>query len=195
MLPLDRPQAWSSVQGPALGDPPGARADLETGSVSIFFLMNAFVCGSLNEATIYQAPMSGRGAFETGTCSRACATGRAYCSRAGARQAQELPHPEVMIPSGGRGLTIAPIPGAIGSATSSWGSRVSAIGTLVERTNRFTLLLPTCPRMQGHGETATDQERPPLTGHGAEAVRDAIAATIDERFLLSCAAPDLGQGS
>ena len=53
----------------------------------------------------------------------------------------------------------------------------SAIGTLVERTTRFTMLL-WLPRMEGHSEQPTIKNGPPLAGHGAEAVRDAIAETI-----------------
>ena len=52
----------------------------------------------------------------------------------------------------------------------------SAIGTLVERTTRFTMLLH-LPRMAGHaaGARTTDTKNgPPLAGHGATAVRDAI---------------------
>jgi IS30 family transposase len=52
----------------------------------------------------------------------------------------------------------------------------SAIGTLVERTTRFTILLH-LPRMAEHG-TPRQHNGPALAGHGAEAVRDAIAATI-----------------
>src|SRR5215470_13108160 len=52
----------------------------------------------------------------------------------------------------------------------------SAIGTLVERTTRFAMLLH-LPRMRGHGE-ARIKNGPALAGHGAEAVRDAIAASI-----------------
>jgi IS30 family transposase len=53
----------------------------------------------------------------------------------------------------------------------------SAIGTLVERTTRFTMLLH-LPRMEGHGAEPRIKNGPALAGHGAEAVRDAIASTI-----------------
>jgi len=53
----------------------------------------------------------------------------------------------------------------------------SAIGTLVERTTRFTMLLH-LPRMEGHGAAKSVKNGPAFAGHGAEAVRDAIAGTI-----------------
>lgn len=53
----------------------------------------------------------------------------------------------------------------------------SAIGTLVERKTRFTMLLH-LPRMEGHGKGKTVRIGPALAGHGAEAVRDAITGTI-----------------
>jgi IS30 family transposase len=52
----------------------------------------------------------------------------------------------------------------------------SAIGTLVERSTRFTMLLH-LPPMEGHGGPRV-KNGPPLAGHGAEAVRDAIAQAI-----------------
>ena len=53
----------------------------------------------------------------------------------------------------------------------------SAVGTLVERTTRYTMLLH-LPPMECFGETASVKNGPPLAGHGAVAVRDAIAAKI-----------------
>jgi IS30 family transposase len=49
----------------------------------------------------------------------------------------------------------------------------SAIGTLAERATRFTVLLH-LPPMDGHGGPRA-KSGPALAGHGAEAVRDAIA--------------------
>jgi IS30 family transposase len=53
----------------------------------------------------------------------------------------------------------------------------SAIGTLVERATRFTMLLH-LPRMDGHGLEPRVHNGPALAGRGAEAVRDAIASAI-----------------
>jgi IS30 family transposase len=53
----------------------------------------------------------------------------------------------------------------------------SAIGTLVERTTRFTLLLY-LPRMDGYGHEPRVHNGPALAGRGAEAVRDAITLSL-----------------
>ena len=53
----------------------------------------------------------------------------------------------------------------------------SAIGTLVERTTRFTILLH-LPRMADHGLGPRVKNGPALAGHGAQAVRDAITRTM-----------------
>lgn len=53
----------------------------------------------------------------------------------------------------------------------------SAIGTLVERKTRYVMLLH-LPRLDGHGDGPRVKNGPALAGHGATAVRDAIAASI-----------------
>jgi IS30 family transposase len=63
----------------------------------------------------------------------------------------------------------------------------SAIGTLVERTTRYTMLLH-LPRMEGHGILEPVKNGPPLAGHGAQAVNAAIAvqfATLPEQLRRS----------
>src|SRR5437588_9361381 len=52
----------------------------------------------------------------------------------------------------------------------------SAIGTLVERSSRFTMLLHV-PPIEGHNSPRV-KAGPPITGAGAGAVRNAIADTI-----------------
>jgi IS30 family transposase len=56
------------------------------------------------------------------------------------------------------------------------GLESSAIGTLVERTSRFVLLLHLPPMSDDAGPRG--RNAPALAGHGAEAVRDAITASI-----------------
>ena len=57
------------------------------------------------------------------------------------------------------------------------GLKGSAIGTLVERTSRFTILLH-LPPMEGHEQVPKSKNGPAFCGHGAEAVREAIASSI-----------------
>ncbi|MBJ6723057.1 IS30 family transposase [Bacillus sp. PR5] len=53
----------------------------------------------------------------------------------------------------------------------------SDIGTLVERSSRFTMLLH-LPRMEGYQQEPRVRNRPALAGHGAEAVYKAIVRSM-----------------
>ena len=53
----------------------------------------------------------------------------------------------------------------------------SAIGTVVERSSRYTLLVH-LPRMPGHGTLAPVKNGPALGGYGAIAMKDALQATM-----------------
>jgi IS30 family transposase len=131
----------------------------------------------ISHEAIYQSLyVQGRGALrrELVTCLR---TGRALrVPRARTKgRGKSFVTPEVMISERPAEVADRAVPG-------HWegdliiGLDSSAIGTLVERTTRFTMLLH-LPPMDGHGGPR-EKNGPALAGHGAEAVRDAIAATI-----------------
>ena len=132
----------------------------------------------ISHEAIYQALyVQGRGALrrELTACLR---TGRALrVPRARTRgRGRSFVTPDVLISQRPAEVADRAVPGHWeGDLILGLGS--SAIGTLVERTTRFTLLLH-LPRMAGHGARARVKNGPALAGHGAEAVRDAIARTI-----------------
>jgi IS30 family transposase len=132
----------------------------------------------ISHEAIYQALyVQGRGALrrELTACLR---TGRALrMPRARTRtQGRPFVAPELLISHRPAEAADRAVPGHWeGDLIVGLGS--SAIGTLVERTTRFTLLLH-LPRMAGHGPGVRVKNGPALAGHGAEAVRDAIARTI-----------------
>jgi IS30 family transposase len=132
----------------------------------------------ISHEAIYQALyIQGRGALrkELTACLR---TGRALrVPRARTQQrGKHFITPEVMISERPAETDDRAVPG-------HWegdliiGLNRSAVGTLVERTTRFTMLLH-LPPMEGHGTGVRVKNGPPLAGHGAEAVRNAIAAKI-----------------
>ncbi len=53
----------------------------------------------------------------------------------------------------------------------------SAIGTVVERTSRYTLLVH-LPRMDGYGTVLRTKNGPPLAGYGAVAMKEALTASM-----------------
>ena len=132
----------------------------------------------ISHEAIYQALyVQGRGALrrELTACLR---TGRALrVPRARTRgRGKSFVTPELLISQRPAEATDRAVPGHWeGDLILGLGS--SAIGTLVERTTRFTLLLH-LPPMAGHGPGVRVKNGPALAGHGAEAVRDAIARTI-----------------
>jgi len=132
----------------------------------------------ISPEAIYQALfIQGRGALkrELVACLR---TGRALrVPRARTRgRGKKFATPEIMIAKRPPEVADRAVPG-------HWegdliiGLNESAIGTLVERTTRFTMLLH-LPPMEGRGEQQRVKNGPPLAGHGAEAVRDEIARVI-----------------
>ena len=132
----------------------------------------------ISHEAIYQALyVQGRGALrrELVACLR---TGRALrVARARSQgRGKKFVSPEVMISKRPAEADDRAVPG-------HWegdlivGLDSSAIGTLVERSTRFTVLMH-LPRMDGHGDLPRTKNGPALAGHGAEAVRDGIAASI-----------------
>src|SRR5207302_5888282 len=132
----------------------------------------------ISHEAIYQALyVQGRGALrrELTGCLR---TGRALrVPRARSRgRGKHFVTPELLISQRPAEATDRAVPGHWeGDLILGLGS--SAIGTLVERTTRFTMLLH-LPRMTGHGQEARIKNGPALAGHGAEAVSEAIMRTI-----------------
>jgi IS30 family transposase len=132
----------------------------------------------ISHEAIYQALfVQGRGALrrELTACLR---TGRALrMPRARTRRrGKAFISPEIMISQRPAEAADRAVPGHWeGDLILGLGS--SAIGTLVERMTRFTVLLH-LPPMTGHGYEARVKNGPALAGHGAEAVRDAITRTI-----------------
>lgn len=132
----------------------------------------------ISHEAIYQALfVQGRGALrrELTACLRTGRTLRTPRGRVGLR-GKNFVSPDIMISQRPAEADDRAVPGHWeGDLILGLGS--SAIGTLVERTTRFTMLLH-LPRLEGHGDGPRAKNGPALAGHGAEAVRNAIACTI-----------------
>ena len=148
----------------------------------------------ISHEAIYQALyVQGRGALrrELTACLR---TGRALrVPRARARgRGKTFVRPEIMISERPAEADDRAVPGHW-EGDLILGLSSSAIGTLVERTSRFTMLLH-LPRLHRHDEPRT-KNGPALAGHGAEAVRDAIACVDHDPARATPPVSDVGPGS
>jgi hypothetical protein len=132
----------------------------------------------ISHEAIYQALyVQGRGALkrELISCLR---TGRALRVPRSRTQRTAWAHvnPEVMISERPAEVEDRAVPG-------HWegdliiGHERSAIGTLVERSTRFTMLVH-LPREEGWGEIERTKNGPPLGGYGAVAMKNALSAVI-----------------
>ncbi len=130
----------------------------------------------ISHEAIYQALyIQGRGALrrELTACLR---TGRALRvpRERSRRRGKSFVAPEILISERPAEVADRAVPGHW-EGDLILGLRSSAIGTLVERTTRFTLLLH-LPPMKGQGQRT--KHGPALAGHGAEAVRAAIVQAM-----------------
>ena len=135
----------------------------------------------ISHEAIYQSLfIQSRGALrqELAACLRSGRTLRVPRARIRGR-GKSFVSPEVMISARPAEVQDRAVPGHW-EGDLILGLRRSAIGTLVERTTRFTILLHLPPDeavLNERARTATGV-RGAVMGHGAEAVRDAIAAAI-----------------
>ena len=132
----------------------------------------------ISHEAIYQALyVQGRGALrrELTACLR---TGRALrVPRARVRgRGKSFVTPEILISQRPATVLDRAVPGHW-EGDLILGLASSAIGTLVERTTRYTVLLH-LPPLPEHGLQPRVKNGPALAGHGAEAVRDAITHTM-----------------
>ena len=132
----------------------------------------------ISHEAIYQALyIQGRGALrrELTACLRTGRTLRVPRARTRGR-GKSFVTPEILISERPPTVEDRAIPGHW-EGDLILGLASSAIGTLVERTTRFTILLY-LPPLAGHGLQPREKHGPALAGHGAEAVRDAITQAM-----------------
>lgn len=142
----------------------------------------------ISHEAIYQALyVQGRGALrrELTACLR---TGRALrVPRERVRnRGKSFVTPEILISERPASIEDRAVPGHW-EGDLILGLASTAIGTLVERSTRFTILLH-LPPLPGHRQQPRDKRGPALAGHGADAVRDAITramASLPAQFRKS----------
>jgi IS30 family transposase len=132
----------------------------------------------ISHEAIYQALyIEGRGALkrELVACLR---TGRALRVPRARSKRKAWAHvtPEVMISERPPEADDRAVPGHW-EGDHIIGLERSAIGTLVERTTRFTMLVH-LPRQEGYGVVPRTKNGPPLAGYGAISMKEALASTI-----------------
>jgi IS30 family transposase len=132
----------------------------------------------ISHEAIYQSLyVQGRGALrrELAACLRTGRTLRVPKERSAGR-GKSFVTPEILISERPAIVEDRAVPGHW-EGDLILGLASSAIGTLVERTTRFTVLLH-LPPLPGHGCKPREKHGPALAGHGAEAVRDAITQAM-----------------
>jgi IS30 family transposase len=185
--PVETP--WKGRNKPHRGDRRWARAwspEQISNRLKVDFPDDKFM--RISHEAIYQALyIEGRGALkrELVTCLR---TGRALRAPRARSKRKAWAHvtSEVMISERPAEAEDRAVPG-------HWegdliiGLERSAIGTLVERTTRFTILIH-LPREEGYGTIARTKNGPPLAGYGAITMKKALAsaiATVPNQFHRS----------
>jgi len=155
--------------GPELGAPHRLRL------VFGWIFRTIALCASVT--SIYQALyVQGRGALrrELTACLRTGRTLRVPRARTG--RGKSFVTPDILISQRPATVLDRAVPGHW-EGDLILGLGKSAIGTLVERATRYTILLH-LPPMPEHGLRPREKNGPALAGHGAAAVRDAITRTM-----------------
>ena len=171
--------SWNGKNKPRRGDRrwcrAGARSRSPTGCRSTSLMMSR--CGSATRRSIRRCTSRAE-VRSSVSWSPACAPGRALrVPRVRSRQ-RPWAHvtSDVLISERPAEVEDRAVPG-------HWegdlliGLERSAIGTLVERTTRFTMLVH-LPRQEGFGVIPRTKNGPPLAGYGAVTMKTALAATM-----------------